>query len=750
MRRILIIPVLLGLVWTALLIALFTRNIIGERRHVMDIAERQAKAFFQQVVSTRAWNSLHGGIYVPLGPLAEPNPYLPEQERVQRMESGQILVKINPAYMTRQLASIAEARSGVIVHITSLKPIRAENAPDAWEREALSRLEPGGEFFELVPAPGGDLFRYIAPLTAEASCLQCHVNEHEGDVRGGINVSLHAGPLLSYFNATAKGQAVSFGVIWLTGILGLGGCFLEINRKREKAENLSLVKSRFLANMSHDMRTPLNGIIRLAGRMLRQDSSPRDAQYARLMVHSAKSLLEMVNDILEFARLDSGRLELKPRPFDPRLAVTRAADIFAFAAGEKFLDFSWEVDPDVPPLLCGDDFRFRQVLANLLGNAVKFTERGFVRLNMRAAQTGNGLWALRTEVQDSGVGIAAEHLESIFECFSQAEDCPTHRHAGSGLGLSIARQLARLMGGDVTVASTPGQGSRFTFTALLRPCAPGETVPEQDAADLAASGGLDLFLPGCRFLVVDDHGVNRVLLRDVLRECGAEVQLAQDGFAALKLFEQERFDLVFMDLQMPGMDGAKAIRNMRGIEHGRGQARTPILVLTAFAVPEEAADLPSGEIDGVLGKPLDLGQLREAILRAAPGRRDTAIPPADGGRVEEPAAGPLLELEPALRLLDGRRDLYASLVDEFLTSAESLQQELEAATARGDNREAMRLAHTVKTGAATVGASRLRVLATALETRARAQEPLAPEHGQDLRGTLNQTVQALKSAVARP
>ncbi|MEA4856313.1 ATP-binding protein [Solidesulfovibrio sp.] len=761
MKRMIVIPVLLGLLWTGLLLVLFLWNVAGERRHIQELAEYQARAFFQQILATRAWNAAHGGVFVPVGAGAAPNPHLPLAERVLTAANGETLARINPAYMTRQIADIAAQSAGVHFRITSLAPVRPENAPDAWEREALTGLPPGGDRFELVPGrPGGDQFRFLAPLVAEESCRGCHPGLAIGSVRGGISVSVPAGPLLASRERNQRTLAATYGIIWVVGLLGLGGSTFEISRRREKAEALSRMKSRFLANMSHDMRTPLTGIIGLSERLLREDLSPRAERYARLVIHSAGSLLEIVGDILDVSRLDSGRLELEARPFSPRRAVEQATGIFAFTARDKGLDFSVRVAPQVPQNLTGDAFRYRQVLANLLGNAVKFTERGAVRLDVDAQPTADPRQVrLRTVVSDTGVGIAPQNQGRIFECFSQVDDSLARRHAGSGLGLSIARELARMMGGDIAVDRAPGRGSAFTVPARLAVGGQGAPAEETAGRTQGPPGGPDPALAGLRVLVVDDHNVNRILLNDILREDGAEVRLAAGGAEALSVFAATPCDLVLLDLQMPGLDGAQVVRRLRGMETELGRGRTPILILTAFALPGDQDLLPAGEIEGVLAKPIDVAALHRA-MRAAAGARPLAVPAAVGDPPPPPApiadaappgpgpGGELLAPDEALRLLGGRRDLYRLLASDFLDSAPELAAAFEEATRRGDLAEAGRAMHTLKSGAASLGAAGLRDTAARLERLARTGEAPPEADTRALRDMLDRTNQALRRAVA--
>jgi signal transduction histidine kinase/CheY-like chemotaxis protein/HPt (histidine-containing phosphotransfer) domain-containing protein len=748
MKRTLIIPTLLGLLWTMLLAVLLLWSIMGEQRHINELAQHQAKAMFQQIVATRSWNAENGGVFVPRGENAAPNPYLPPEERVLRGEDGRELVKVNPAFMTRLIADIASARNDVRFHITSLAPVRPENVPDTWERETLTLLAPDQDRFELTPGPdGAGKFRYMAPLICEGSCVSCHVTEQIGSVRGGISVSIPAGPLLGYQEANLRKQVTAYGIIWVIGLLGLGGTSFELNRRKLAAEASNQTKSRFLANMSHDMRTPLTGILGLTERMLlHRGLDSRDARYAKLIAHSAKNLLEVVGDILDFSRLDSGRLDIKPQPFEPRLAVDKTAGIFAFAAEDKGLAFYVRVEESTPELLVGDEFRFRQVLANLLGNAVKFTDQGEVALSVSAAPEGQGGWRLRCAVRDTGVGLDPAHHEVIFGCFNQVDGSLSRRHAGSGLGLSIARQLARLMGGDITLESRPGQGSLFVFTARM-----GRTEGVAEAGSLASElrdgrGETGHGLAGRTVLVVDDHKVNRILLSDILDEQGALPRLAQSGQEAIERLRRERCDLILMDLQMPGMGGVEAIERIRALEREQGLPRTPVIVLTAFASPAEAAALPAGEIEALVGKPIDVPLLLRTMDEALSGRTNAVASPEPAGQSGMEAA--LLDVEAALKLLSGRRDFYAMLAGEFFSCSGGLQSSFEKAAAERDFREAARIAHIIKTSAAALGANRLGSMAAGFERMAMERVLPGDDERRNLGGLLNRTLDALRQAVS--
>ena len=382
MRRHSLAPIALGMFWTFLLVALFAWNADNERRHFANLAKWQAKAFFQQVVSTRAWNAAHGGVYVQLNPAVQPNRSLPAAERQVTTTGGLTLVKVNPAYMTRLIGAIAASEVGVLFHITSLDPLEPLNAPDDWERAVLVRLTPEDDAFELVADAAGGYYRYMAPLIATEACRRCHPEDALGAVRGGISVSIPAQPLISAQTSRIHDMAAAYVIIWIVGLTGIAGSAWQLSRKRSEAEAANRLKGRFLANMSHDMRTPLNGIIGFTDLLRRDGLEDPKRRYADLIGHSARTLLEMVTDILDFARIESGRMQIDTAPFTLRATVDKVLDLFRYEAESKGLALSARIDPDVPDALVGDEFRLRQVLGNLLSNAVKFTDAGAVQLEV--------------------------------------------------------------------------------------------------------------------------------------------------------------------------------------------------------------------------------------------------------------------------------------------------------------------------------------------------------------------------------
>ena len=410
-----------------------------------------------------------------------------------------------------------------------------------------------------------------------------------------------------------------------------------LSAARLEAESANRAKSTFLANMSHEIRTPFHGMLGMMSLLQDARLTPQQAGFLETAKESAQHLLSILNDILDISQLEAGKLQVSPEPVDLLQLIAEVGALMRVQAQAKGLTMRVAVSPEVPRWVRADGTRVKQILFNLLSNAVKFSNRGNVELAASVGATG----ALEFRVTDTGIGMDDATLARLFQRFMRADESTSRRHGGTGLGLEISRDLARVMGGDITVRSAPGAGSSFTVTLPLPPTEPSlpasaqtpVPAPDSSAAPLAGAPR------ALRVLVAEDHPVNRAYMEAVLDKLGHTAVFSEDGDGAVRAMQAEVFDVVLMDLHMPGMDGFAAARAIRAMPGAPG--RVPIVALTADAFREARDRAREAGMDGFLTKPAHLPQLREVLSRYGGGAA-TAEP--DAAPASQSAAAGRLDL----------------------------------------------------------------------------------------------------------
>ncbi len=554
----------------------------------------------------------------------------------------------------------------------------------------------------------------------------------------GFTFSINCSPVLGAGGKYA-GVLVSF-----DDVTQLEKKEIELRKSKEEAETANQAKSAFLANMSHEIRTPMTAILGFTEILKRgyggnmQDS----LRYLDTIHASGKNLLDLINDILDLSKVESGRLEMEAAWVEPHRIIHEVVKVLGIKAQEKGIALRFKVLTTLPQQIKTDPARLRQIIFNLVGNAIKFTERGVVTVTCRCKKTPAGP-RLLVDIADTGIGIPADKVDSIFNPFSQADTAVTRRFGGTGLGLSISREFARALGGDILVESQPGQGSTFRVSL-----ATGDLTeipflqPEEIEMAVQASAIVKPShwqFPEARILVVDDGAENRELLRLILEEAGLMVHEAENGSVGVTKAVADHYDVILMDVNMPVMDGFTATGKLR--QQG---LKTPIIALTANAMKGVEQECLDAGYSGYFSKPIDIDRFMERmadLLGGKPAENKTASPSAAGSSPERSAKAPqAVGTSPIVSKLPNTNDRFRTLIDRFVTRLDEQLQTAEQAYNQREYAEIAAFAHWLKGSGGTVGFDDFTAPASQLET-------LAKEDGND--ADIRKVISDLRGLAAR-
>ncbi|MBI1326970.1 MAG: response regulator [Alphaproteobacteria bacterium] len=475
----------------------------------------------------------------------------------------------------------------------------------------------------------------------------------------------------------------------------------ELKQAQIRAEEAALIKSEFLANMSHEIRTPLTGIIGMAALLRRTRLDNQGVHYAETIKYSADALLQIIDDILDFSKIEAGKLRLENVPFDLHKLCKKVIELFLIRAWEKRVEMKLEYDPQCPALVIGDPGRIRQVLFNLCSNAIKFTDKGLITLCVRAELVAPRYALLKIAVKDTGIGVPEKKHKAIFEKFDQVDTSTSRKYGGTGLGLAITRELLNMMGSDIEIQSQEGVGSEFSF--FLRLPLASEDIKGREAIDEK----VELIFSGGKVLLAEDNMVNQEVIGTFLRNYDLEVVIASDGQEALEKIKQEKFDLVFMDCQMPVLDGYAATRKLR---EDKAFDHLPVIAITARAMMDDRQVCVDAGMNDYLSKPINEDELRDMLEKWLSHKL--------GDKKDKGMKKEIIDEMMLTKLRVSTGDRFSRILEVYLTEGDRHLQTLAEGLEKHDAKALEFAAHSFKTASGQLGAAKLQTILEKIEGQA--------------------------------